>query len=38
MAKIECISCGSMVGLLLEAIKQLNHKVINLEYILKILI
>jgi hypothetical protein len=31
MDKIKCISYGSMVGLLVEATKQLNNKVINSE-------
>jgi hypothetical protein len=35
MDKIKYISYGPMVGLLIEAIKQLNNKVINLENILK---
>jgi hypothetical protein len=35
MNEIKCISYGSMVGLLVEAIKQLNNKVINLENVLK---
>ena len=35
MDKLKCISYGSMVGLLVEAIKQLYNKVINLENILK---
>ena len=31
MDNIKCISYGSMVGLLVEAIKQLNDKVSKLE-------
>jgi hypothetical protein len=33
--KIKCINYGSMVGLLVEAIKELNNKVNNLENIIK---
>ena len=35
MDKIKYISYGPLVGLLIEAIKQLNNKVNNLENILK---
>jgi hypothetical protein len=35
MDKIKCISYGSLVGLLVESIKELNNKVSNLENILK---
>ena len=34
MDNIKCISYGSMVGLLVEAIKQLNDKVSKLENII----
>ena len=34
MDRIKCISYGSLVGLLVESIKELNNKVSNLEKIL----